>query len=221
MIATDSSGDVRYVTIDRPDRRNALTPAALDELARVVREAEEPVVYLSGAGSAFCSGADLSVVEELDDGRAFAERGQRTARAIGGAESVVVAGIDGPARGGGLELALACDLRIATTEASFGEPGVTFGLFGTWGGTVRLPRVIGSADAMDLALSGRVIDAGEALRMGIVSRIVEDPAEVAREVAENDHRALVLTKQRLRDDSPAVEQETAEATAFDELIERR
>ncbi|WP_122090245.1 enoyl-CoA hydratase/isomerase family protein [Halalkalicoccus subterraneus] len=220
MIETRSEGDVCHVTLARPDRRNALTPDGLDALARAVRGADEPVVYLSGAGSAFCAGADLDVVADLEDGRAFAERGQRTARAIEGAESVVVAGVDGPARGGGLEMALACDLRIATPEATFGEPGVGFGLFGAWGGTVRLPRLVSGADAADLSLSGRVIDAEEALRMGLVSRIVEDPETVAREVAENDHRALALTKKRLRDVSSSTEQETAEATAFAELIGR-
>lgn len=221
MIATDSLGTVRRVTIDRPERRNALTPAGLDALARAVCEADEPVVYLSGAGSVFCAGADLDIVDGLDDGRTFAERGQRTAREIAETESVVIAGIDGPARGGGLELALACDLRIATPEATFGEPGVTFGLFGTWGGTVRLPRVVGMGNAMDLALSGRAIDAQEALRMGLVSRIIADPAEVAREIAENDPAALALTKERLRDDALIPEQEAAEAAAFAELIERR
>lgn len=220
MIETDSRGDVRHVTLARPDRRNALTPEGLDDLAHVIRTADEPVVYLSGAGSAFCAGADLDVVADLEDGRAFAELGQRTANAIASAESVVVAGIDGPARGGGLEMALACDLRIATPEATFGEPGVGFGLFGAWGGTVRLPRLIGGADAADLSLSGRVIDADDALRMGLVSRITEEPEDVAHEVAGNDHRALALTKRRLRDDSSSTEQEIAEATAFAELIDR-
>lgn len=221
MIATDSVDDIRRVTIDRPERRNALTPAGLDALARTVRRADEPVVYLTGAGSAFCAGADLGVVDGLDDGRAFAERGQHTARAITEPGSVVIAGIDGPVRGGGLELALACDLRIATPEATFGEPGVTFGLFGAWGGTVRLPRVVGLGNAMDLALSGRVIDAGEALRIGLVSRIVDDPLEVASEVAGNDRRALEIVKERLRDDEPFSQQEAAEAASFAELIERR
>ncbi len=221
MITTDSLDDVRRVTIDRPERRNALTTDGLDALARAVREADEPVVYLTGAGSAFCAGADLDVVADLEDGRAFAERGQRTTRAIVESEPVVIAGIDGPARGGGLEVALACDLRVGTPEATFGEPGVTFGLFGAWGGTVRLPRVVGQGNAMDLALSGRVVDAEEALRMGLVSRIVEDPEAVAREIAANDRRALVLTKERLRDQSATAEREAAEAAAFDELIERR
>lgn len=221
MIRAHSTEQIRRITLDRPERRNALTPEGLDQLSHAISEAEEQVIYLSGAGSAFCAGADLNTVEELEDGRGFAERGQRTTRAVSEADSIVVAGIDGPARGGGLELALACDVRVATPEATFGEPGVTFGLFGAWGGTVRLPRTVGSACAMDLALSGRAIDAKEARRMGLISRIVDDPFEVAHEIAANDHRALTLLKKRIRDDAPASEQEAAEAEAFAELIARR
>jgi enoyl-CoA hydratase len=222
MITTDLSDGVLRVTLDRPDRRNALTPAGLDALRRAVEDADAPVVSIRGAGSAFCAGADLDSVADLtpDDAAEFARRGQRTARAIAGAECVVLAEIDGPARGGGLELALACDLRVATPRATFGEPGVTFGLFGAWGGTVRLPRVLGEGEAMDLALSGRVVDAEEALRMGLVSRIVDDPRTVATEIAENDPHALAVTKRRLRDARPVAEQEEREAEAFAELIER-
>jgi enoyl-CoA hydratase len=221
MIRTDSTEQIRRITLDRPERRNALTPEGLDQLSDTVSEADEPVIYLSGAGSAFCAGADLDVVGKLEDGHGFAKRGQRTARAISEAESVVVAGIDGPARGGGLELALACDVRVATPEATFGEPGVTLGLFGAWGGTARLPRTVGSAHAMDLALSGRTIAAEEALQIGLISRILSDPFYIAREIAANDHRTLTLLKKRISDTAPMNEQEAAEAGAFAELIDRR
>ncbi|PSP94836.1 enoyl-CoA hydratase/isomerase family protein, partial [Halobacteriales archaeon QS_1_68_44] len=106
MIRIDEDGDLRVVTLDRPERRNALTPAALSDLADAVADTDAPVVYLRGAGEAFCAGADLSVVAELaDDGdvESFVRRGQATADAIASASSVVVAGIDGSARGGGVE----------------------------------------------------------------------------------------------------------------------
>lgn len=222
MITTDLVGDVYRITLDRPERRNALTPAGLDALRRAIEEADAPVISIRGAGPAFCAGADLDVVGELDREEAaeFARTGQRTARTIAEADGVVLAEVDGPARGGGLELALACDLRVATPEATFGEPGVTFGLFGAWGGTVRLPRVLGLGEAMDLALSGRVVGAEEALRMGLVSRIVEDPGSVAGEIARNDPTALAATKRRLRDDRSTGEQEESEAETFAALIER-
>jgi enoyl-CoA hydratase/carnithine racemase len=220
-VATD--GDVRVVTLDRPGRRNALTPAALDDLADAVTSAETPVVYLRGAGSAFCAGADLDDVAALADREAaerFAASGQRTARAIESCDRVVVAGVDGPARGGGVELALACDIRVATDDASFAESGVEHGLFGAWGGTVRLPAIVGPGDAMDLALSGRVVAAAEAREMGLVSRVVDDPRGVAHEVADSDPLAVRTTRARLRDDADRETRERREREAFGALWER-
>lgn len=221
MIDVVDEGAIRVVTLDRPERRNAITPAGLDALAEAVTSADSPVVYLRGAGEAFCAGADRSAVADIargGDAEAFVRRGQRAADAIEGADAAVVAGIDGPARGGGVELALACDMRIATPEATFGEPGVTFGLFGAWGGTVRLPEVIGLGDALDFSLSGRVIDAEEALRIGLVSRVVDEPESVAESLTENDHRALELIKARVRDRAPKADQEDGEVAAFEELV---
>jgi enoyl-CoA hydratase/carnithine racemase len=220
VIATAREGDVCVVTLDRPGRRNALTLDALDALETAVTSADAPVVSLRGAGSAFCAGADLDAVAGLPDREAaerFARRGQAVARAIETADPVVVAGVDGPARGGGVELALACDLRMATPEATFAESGVTLGLLGAWGGTVRLPEVVGRGEAMDLALSGRVVDADAALRMGLVSRVVDDPGVVAREIASNDAGALRALKRRLRDDADRETRERREAAAFADL----
>ena len=220
MIETAESDGVATVTIDRTNRRNALTPDGLDALAAAIETVETPVAYLHGAGSAFCAGADFDVVAGLDSVAAaeeFAERGQRVARTIASADAVVVAGIDGPARGGGVELALACDLRVATPRATFGEPGVQLGLLGAWGGTVRLSEVLRFGDAMDLALSGRVVDAAEAHRIGLVSHVVEEPFEVARELAANDPTALAEIKALMRDDRPREEREAAEAAAFARL----
>lgn len=216
----EDDGDVRVVTIDRPERRNAVTPAGLDALEAAVVGAETPVVYLRGAGEAFCAGADLDVVGDLADPTGFARRGQRVASAIAASDPVVVAGVDGPARGGGVELALACDVRVATPAATFAETGVTFGLFGAWGGTARLPAVVGQGAAMDLALSGRTVDAQEALRMGLVSRVVEDPRAVADEVADNPPEALRRVKELLRHEGDRTARETAEADAFAALYDR-
>lgn len=184
MIRQAAADGVRRVTLDRPEARNALVPAALDDLADAVADAPEPVVLLRGAGSAFCAGADLDSVAGLSEPAAFARRGQRAARRIETAESVVVCGVDGPARGGGVELALACDLRVATPAASFAESGVRHGLFGAWGGTHRLPAAVGPAVARDMMLTGRTLDASDARRVGLVSRIVDDPATVATTLAD-------------------------------------
>ena len=223
MIRTSDEGPVRVVTLDRPSRRNALTRAGLDDLEAAVAgvdPVETPVVYLHGAGPAFCAGADLDVVADLDADAAetFAERGQRVLNAVEDTESVVVAGIDGPARGGGVELALACDVRVATRDASFAEPGVKLGIFGAWGGTRRLPDVVGLGNAMDLSVSGRTVAANEARRMGLVSRITDDPRTVADEIAANDPTALRTLKGLLRDRRGHTEQERREADAFAALL---
>jgi enoyl-CoA hydratase/carnithine racemase len=222
MIRVDDDPEtgVRTVTLDRPERRNALDPAALADLADAV-ETDLPVVHLRGAGSAFSAGADLAAVRALaseDEAVAFAERGQTTMRAVASSPAAVVAGVDGAARGGGVELALAADLRVATPDATFGEPGVSFGLFGTWGGTHRLPRVVGPSAAADLGLSGRTVDAEEALRVGLVSRVVDDPAAVAREVAANEPDAVRVVAERLRDRGPTADRERAEREAFARLV---
>ena len=221
MIRTRTDGDVRVVTLDRPEARNALRPDDLTALREAFDGAEgdghPPVTYLRGAGEAFCAGADLDVVTALDDPEAFARRGQRAAAAIEDSPSVVVCGIDGPARGGGVELALAADVRVATPRATLGEPGVSLGLFGAWGGTVRLPRVMREGDALDFALSGRVLDAEAALRTGLVSRVVDDPRSVADEIAAGEADVLAAIKRRLRDRRDDEVQERAEAAAFADL----
>jgi len=224
MIDIDDQGAIRVVTLDRPERRNALTSSGLEALETAVADPPVPVVYLHGAGEAFSAGADLESVAALADDadadvEAFVRRGQRTADAIETSPAVVVAGIDGAARGGGVELAAACDLRIATPGATFAEPGVTFGLFGAWGGTVRLPELVGLGDALDLSLSGRVVDSEEARRIGLVSRIVEEPRAVAEGIAENDPAALEEVKACLRDRGSKAEREDGEVAAFETLVE--
>lgn len=221
MIRTTVEGDYRIVTFDRPDRRNALTQDGLDELAEAFESASEPVVYLHGAGDAFCAGADLDVVASLDGDEAadFAELGQTAANAIEAYDGAVVAGIDGAARGGGVELALACDVRVATPAATLAETGVALGLFGAWGGTARLPAIVGEGEALDLALSGRTVDAEEARLMGLVSRIVDDPKTVAEEIATNDAGAIETVKARMRDSADSGTQERREADAFAGLVE--
>ena len=221
-VETDADRSIRTVTLDRPEARNALTVDGLEALEAAMGDAEESVVYLRGSGGAFSAGADLAAVGDLDGdperAAEFARLGQGVARTIEDSPAVVVAGIDGPALGGGLELALACDVRVGTPDSTYGEPGVTFGLFGAWGGTVRLPRVLGEGDALEFALSGRTVDAEEALRMGLLSRIEDEPRTVAEGIAENAPDALTVLKERIRDDAERATGERREAEAFGRLV---
>jgi len=220
MIRSAADGRVRVVTLDRPERRNALTNEGLYDLADAVLDAEEPLLYLEGAGEAFCAGADLDLVADLDRQAAyeFSRRGQRVADAIAEYDGATIAGVDGAARGGGVELALACDVRVATPEATFAETGVSLGLFGAWGGTARLPELVGVGVAQDIMLSGRTLDASEALRMGLVSRVVDDPRDVAREIAAHEPSAVRAIAGLVRDRSPLDVAQEHEAKAFAELI---
>ena len=221
MLSVTDGDHLRAVLLDRPDKRNALTREGLDSLREAVDSAPQAVVYVHGAGDAFCAGADLETVQSLDgdSGAAFARRGQRTMNAIEDADSVVVAGIDGPARGGGVELALACDVRVCTPRASFAETGVTLGLFGAWGGTRRLRRAVGETHAADLSLSGRAVDAETAREMGLVSRVVDDPERVAEEIAANDRDALRELKSLLRTGGDRETTDEREAAAFGRLLD--
>ena len=222
-IRTARDRDVLAATIDRPERRNALTTDALGELADAVADATAPVLCLAGEGSAFCAGADLDTVDALDGERArdFAQRGQAVADALADYDGATVASIDGPARGGGVELALACDVRVCTPRSTFAESGVTLGLLGGWGGTGRLVDIVGEGAAMDLSLSGRVLDADEALRTGLVSRIVDDPRTVPEEIADNDAEAVRAIKGLLADPADHDRQQKQECEAFAELVEAR
>lgn len=181
---------VRTVTIDRPDRLNALDADTLDALHDAFEEiARDPgvrVAVLTGAGpKAFVAGADIAQMTGLSavEGRDFSLRGQRTMRRIETLPKPVVAMINGYALGGGLELAMACHLRIAADTAKLGQPEINLGLIPGFGGTQRLLRLAGRGAALELCLTGAPIDAERAYRLGIVNRVVpaaELEAETAR-----------------------------------------
>lgn len=214
-------GAVQILTLDRPARRNALSLEGLEDLREAIEATTTPVTLLRGEEQAFCAGADLSEVADVagdpDAAETLARTGQETMRTIADADTVVVAGVDGPARGGGVELALAADLRVGTQEATFAEPGVKLGIFGAWGGTHRLPRIVGRGEALDLALSGRVVGVETALRMGLISRIVEEPLTVARELAATDHEALRAVARLFGTEPDRSAAEEREVTTFREL----
>ncbi|RLE25093.1 MAG: hypothetical protein DRJ65_08565 [Acidobacteria bacterium] len=180
----DRRGRVLWITINRPKKLNALNVATVGEIDRAMHEAGDDAevwaVCLTGAGDrSFVAGADIEELNTLDAVKAkeFAERGQAVFSRIERMKKPVVAAVNGFAFGGGCELAMACHFRIATATALFGQPEVKLGLIPGYGGTQRLPRLIGRGRALELLLSGRNVAADEAERMGLVN-LVCDPEEL-------------------------------------------
>jgi enoyl-CoA hydratase/carnithine racemase len=198
------------ITLNRPDKLNALTREMLDELERVAARLEQDrnvrVVLLTGSGRAFCVGADIhawSALEPLEMWRQWTRRGHRVFMRLAQLPQPVIAALNGYTFGGGLELALAADLRVAARSILLALPEVTIGTLPGWGGTQRLPQLIGPALAKQLIFTGARVDAEMAARWGLVNDVVDDAdlmersRALAREIADNAPVAVQLAKQAI------------------------
>ena len=169
---------IATITVNRPDKLNALNDALMGELGLAIDEARARAdvggVILTGAGRAFVAGADISelVAQTAVQGKARAERGQGVFRKFETSPKPTIAAVNGFALGGGCELAMACQLRIASESAKFGQPEVKLGIVPGYGGSQRLPRLVGKGRALQLLLTGEMIDAAEGYRIGLVNRVV-------------------------------------------------
>lgn len=177
-IDLERRGPVALITLNRPSALNAMSVEMLDDLAARLGEVDgDPsvrAVVLTGAGEkAFCAGADVGHMRTASalEARAFSERGHRVANLLEDMGTPVVAAINGFALGGGCEIALACDIRVAADTARFGQPEVTLGIIPGWGGTQRLARATNIGFAKDLVITGRLVKADEALRVGLVTHV--------------------------------------------------
>jgi enoyl-CoA hydratase len=224
---------IAFVTVNRPAKRNALDAATISELDAAFTELAADLavraVVITGAGDkAFVAGADISGLSalEAEGARALSERGQRVFDRIEWLGKPVIAAINGMALGGGCELALACHVRVAAESARIGTPEVKLGLICGYGGTQRLPRLVGRGRALELLLTGEPVDAEEALRIGLVNRVVPgarllDEAEViARRMAANGPLALRATLEAVNGglDRPLAEGLEGEAALFAETL---
>jgi len=219
-------GAVAVVTIDRQEALNALNVETLTELRDRLRElagdAEVRAVVLTGAGEkAFVAGADIKYMSGLEPEQAkgWGALGHEAAGLLETMPKPTIAAINGFALGGGCELALACDIRYASSRAKLGQPEINLGIVPGWGGTQRLARVCGIGVAKDLIFTGRNVDAEEALRIGLVSRVadpvLEHALETARDLAAKSPVALGLAKRLVNLSPGALE---TEADEFGELF---
>lgn len=224
-IAVRVDGPVAVVTIDRQEASNALDVPTLtelrDRLAELAGDDSARAVVLTGAGEkAFAAGADIGQMRGLapERARAWAELGHEVTGLLESMPQPAVAAINGYALGGGCELALACDLRLASARAKLGQPEINLGIVPGWGGTQRLARICGIGVAKDLVYTGRTVAAEEALRLGLVNAIadpvLEHALETARVLAAQSPAALRAAKRLVNRAPDAFEAEAEEFGAL-------
>ena len=202
-------GNIRIVKINNPHSMNALNSEVLSELDQVFSEIEKDpetnVVILTGEGRAFVAGADISQMSTMNSaqGKDFGVQGSAVFRRIELLSKPTIAAINGFALGGGCELALSCDIRIASSKAKIGQPEVGLGITPGFSGTQRLPRIVGEGRAKELIFTAKAITADEAFRIGLVNRVVEpeqlmdEAMALAKTIAKNAPVAVKLSKEAI------------------------
>jgi len=211
FVHVDMEDRLAIVTINRPDAMNALNSKVLRELSMAFEHlsmaADVGAIILTGAGDrAFVAGADIKEMAGLSaiEMRAFSDIGRRLGDAMAGCSKPVIAAINGYALGGGCELALACDIRIASDRARLGQPEVNIGIVPGFGGSQRLPRLVGAGWAAEMIYTGEMIDAATAERIGLVNRVVpaarllDEAKALAHKILEKGPAAIALAKACLR-----------------------
>ncbi len=205
-IILNKENKTAIITINRPDALNALNGQVLEELDAalndVINDDEIKVLIITGAGRSFVAGADIAVqsVFDVEAGRAWGRRGSAIFRKLEQMEIPTIAAVNGFALGGGCELALACDMIIASTKAKFGQPEVGLGITPGFSGTQRLPRRVGVSKAKELIFTGEMINGEEAERIGLANKVVEPDAlmaaamELAGKIVKNAPIAVKYSK---------------------------
>ncbi len=209
-IIFEKKGKVAKITLNRPDKLNALSPDLLEELKRAIEDAkadkEIRVMVITGSGRAFSAGADVGAMVDTTPFQAKESslRGHMIFKMLEDLDIPVIAAINGYALGGGCELALACDIRIASEKAWLGQPEINLGIIPGWGGCIRLPKQVGVAKAMEIILTGDRISAQEALQIGLVNKVVPEDKleatvnEIAEKLASKPPIAVKLAKKVIR-----------------------
>lgn len=210
ILKTNVEDGICVITISRPKAMNALNSQFFKEMDALLDELQGrddlKVIVLTGEGKAFVAGADIAEMVDMDQqqGSTFSKTGQDVFRRLELLEIPVIAAVNGFALGGGCELAMACDFRIASAKARFGQPEVNLGLIPGYAGTQRLPRLVGMGNALHLLMTADMIKADEALRIGLVQKVVEpeelmdEVMKIARNIASKGPLAVKLVKQVTR-----------------------
>ena len=179
-IKTSNKKSIGYLNIDRPESLNAMNDEVLDEFISKINDlTSDPkvrVIIISGSGDkAFIAGADIKLMQQMNPKEAlnFAEKGHRLTKLIEHSKKPIIAAINGYAFGGGTEIALACHLRLASEDAIFAQPEVKIGLVPGWGGTQRLPNIVGKGIANEMILTGRNVSAERAFEIGLVNKVIK------------------------------------------------
>lgn len=226
ILKVDVQDQIAWVTISRPEAMNALNTRFFNEMDQVVAEIDQredvKVMIITGEGKAFVAGADIAemVDKTPEEGSAFSRLGQNTFSSLGKMKVPVIAAINGFALGGGLELAMGCDFRIASSKAKFGQPEVNLGLIPGYAGTQRLPRLTGMGDALYLLMTAEMIDANDALRIGLIQKVVEpeELIETVKGIAEiikaKGPKAVQLIKKVVREGMMGSMEEGSELEAL-------
>lgn len=194
-IRAELDGAIAILTMNRPKALNALNDQTLEELDRIFTclEGEESIlgVIITGEGKGFVAGADISQMQSYksEEGRNYANRAQALFNKIEALEKPVIAAVNGYALGGGCELSMSCDIRIASEKAVFGQPEANLGVIPCFGGTQRLPRLVGTGIAKELIYTGRQVKAEEAKSIGLVNKVV--PAESLLDEAKSMLRTIL------------------------------
>lgn len=209
LVNLEKKNSVGVITIDRPEAMNSLNSDVLNELSATVDKAESDpdvkCIIVTGAGRAFVAGADIANMQPLneEEGFKFGRLGQEVFRKIETLKKPVIAAVNGFALGGGCELAMACDIRIAGEKAKFGQPEVGLGITPGYSGTQRLPRLVGKGKAMELILTGEIIGADEACKIGLANKVVpqeelmDQALALAEKIAGNAPLAVSFSKQAI------------------------
>ncbi len=202
ILKLDVAEGIATITISRPAALNALNSGFFRELEAMTAELKPrddlKAIIITGEGKAFVAGADIAEMAGMNpqEARVFSTTGQRGFRSLELMDIPVIAAVNGFALGGGCELAMACDIRIASTKAKFGQPEVNLGLIPGYGGTQRLPRLLGLGNALHLLLTADMIGAEEALRLGLVQKVVEpeqlmdEARRIAQKIASKGPKAV-------------------------------